>query len=70
LSLDWRRRESRRDDIHSKWAADVVLGNSPDDGFPDVYKGLFLGGFSPFFGCFECQMTHGSKSAHSLASCR
>jgi RNA polymerase sigma-70 factor (ECF subfamily) len=35
LSLDWRRRESRRDDIHSKWAADVVSGNSSDDGFPD-----------------------------------
>jgi RNA polymerase sigma-70 factor (ECF subfamily) len=35
LSLDWRRRESRREDIHSKWAADVVSGSSPDDGFPD-----------------------------------
>jgi len=35
LSLDWRRRESRRDDIHSRWAADVVPGNGPDDGFPD-----------------------------------
>ena len=35
LSLDWRRRESRREDIHSKWAADVVSGGSPDDGFPD-----------------------------------
>jgi RNA polymerase sigma-70 factor (ECF subfamily) len=35
LSLDWRRRESRRDDIHSKWTADVVSGGSSDDGFPD-----------------------------------
>ncbi len=35
LSLDWRRRESRREDIHSEWAADVVSGNSSDDGFPD-----------------------------------
>ena len=35
LSLDWRRRESRRDEIHSKWAADAITGNSPDDGFPD-----------------------------------
>jgi RNA polymerase sigma-70 factor (ECF subfamily) len=35
LSLDWRRRESRRDDIHSKWAADVDSENNPGDGFPD-----------------------------------
>jgi len=33
LSLDWRRRESRRDDIHSKWAAEVVSENNADDGF-------------------------------------
>src|SRR5208282_2637502 len=35
LSLDWRRRESRRDDIHSKWAAEVVPENNSGDGFPD-----------------------------------
>jgi RNA polymerase sigma-70 factor (ECF subfamily) len=35
LSLDWRRRESRRDDIHSKWAADAVSANNPGAGFPD-----------------------------------
>jgi len=35
LSLDWRRRESRRDDIHSKWAAETVSENNPGDGFPD-----------------------------------
>lgn len=34
LSLDWRRRESRRDHIHSQWAADVVPESSPN-GFPD-----------------------------------
>src|SRR5208283_963094 len=35
LSLDWRRRESRRSGIHSKWAADAISENSPDGGFPD-----------------------------------
>jgi RNA polymerase sigma-70 factor (ECF subfamily) len=35
LSLDWRRRESRRDEIYSKWAADAVSENHPDVGFPD-----------------------------------
>jgi RNA polymerase sigma-70 factor (ECF subfamily) len=35
LSLDWRRRESRRDEIHSKWAAETVSENSSDGGFPD-----------------------------------
>jgi RNA polymerase sigma-70 factor (ECF subfamily) len=35
LSLDWRRRESRRDDIHAKWAADSISQNSSGDGFPD-----------------------------------
>jgi RNA polymerase sigma-70 factor (ECF subfamily) len=35
LSLDWHRRESRRDDIQSKWAAEVVSENNPGDGFPD-----------------------------------
>jgi RNA polymerase sigma-70 factor (ECF subfamily) len=35
LSLDWRRRESRREDIHLKWAADTISENSPDGSFPD-----------------------------------
>jgi RNA polymerase sigma-70 factor (ECF subfamily) len=35
LSVDWRRRESRRDDIHSKWAADAICENNPGSGFPD-----------------------------------
>jgi RNA polymerase sigma-70 factor, ECF subfamily len=36
LSLDWRRRESVRDQIHSKWAADAGLEGRGDAGFPDV----------------------------------
>jgi RNA polymerase sigma-70 factor, ECF subfamily len=35
LSLDWRRRENRREKIHSKWAADTISETSPDNGFPD-----------------------------------
>ena len=35
LSLDWRRRESRRDDIHKKWAADAYAENHHGDGFAD-----------------------------------
>ncbi len=35
LSLDWRRRESRRDSVHARWAADALPENSPKDGFPD-----------------------------------
>ena len=35
LSLDWRRREGRRDRIHSKWAADAISENSPAGCFPD-----------------------------------
>ena len=35
LSLDWRRRESRRDEIHSQWAADGITENHPGHGFPD-----------------------------------
>ena len=35
LSLDWRRRENRRDDIHSKWAAETATENNPGGGFPD-----------------------------------
>ena len=35
LSLDWRRREGRRDSIHSQWAADALSENNPGGGFPD-----------------------------------
>jgi RNA polymerase sigma-70 factor (ECF subfamily) len=35
LSLDWHRRESRRDDIHSKWATEALTENAPDGEFPD-----------------------------------
>ena len=35
LSLDWRRRESRRDAIHSQWAAETLTANDPGGGFPD-----------------------------------
>jgi RNA polymerase sigma-70 factor (ECF subfamily) len=35
LSLDWRRRENRRDVIHSQWAADSICENNPGAGFPD-----------------------------------
>lgn len=35
LSLDWRRRESRRDGLHSKWVAELISENNPGDGFPD-----------------------------------
>ena len=35
LSLDWRRRESRRDTIHSKWAAECVAESDTNDDFPD-----------------------------------
>jgi RNA polymerase sigma-70 factor (ECF subfamily) len=35
LSLDWRRRESRRDQIHANWAAGMIFQNSPGAGFPD-----------------------------------
>jgi RNA polymerase sigma-70 factor, ECF subfamily len=35
LSLDWRRRESRRDDIHSRWAAEAVDQSGSNGGFPD-----------------------------------
>lgn len=35
LSVDWRRREGRRDEVHSKWAADVISENTSNDGFPD-----------------------------------
>jgi len=35
LSLDWRRRESRRGKVHARWTAGVVSGNDPSGGFPD-----------------------------------
>lgn len=35
LSLDWRRRETRRDDIHAKWAAGAASENHLGGGFPD-----------------------------------
>ena len=35
LSLDWRRREKRRDEIHSQWAAEAISENNHGDGFPD-----------------------------------
>ncbi len=35
LSLDWRRRESRRSDIHSQWATDTLSENETGTGFPD-----------------------------------
>jgi RNA polymerase sigma-70 factor, ECF subfamily len=35
LSLDWRRRESRRDEIHSKWAADAMQESHKPEDFPD-----------------------------------
>jgi RNA polymerase sigma-70 factor (ECF subfamily) len=35
LSLDWRRRESRRDDIHAKWAVEAVCEQGREGGFPD-----------------------------------
>jgi RNA polymerase sigma-70 factor (ECF subfamily) len=35
LSLDWRRRESRRVDIHSKWAMEAMAEDVVDAEFPD-----------------------------------
>jgi RNA polymerase sigma-70 factor (ECF subfamily) len=35
LSLDWRRRVSRRGRIHSQWAAQSAAENNPGNGFPD-----------------------------------
>jgi len=35
LSLDWRRRESRRTDLHSKWSASVTSESNAGGGFPD-----------------------------------
>ena len=35
LSLDWRRRESRRAGLRSQWAAGIACENDPGVGFPD-----------------------------------
>ncbi len=35
LSLDWRRRENRREAVHTEWAAEVISENNPGSGFPD-----------------------------------
>jgi len=35
LSLDWRRRENRRGDIHAQWAAEAMTENAANGGFPD-----------------------------------
>lgn len=35
LSLNWRARENRRGDIHSKWAENAILENDSRGGFPD-----------------------------------
>src|ERR1035441_1444099 len=35
LSLDWRRRESRRESINSEWAAETASENNAGGGFPD-----------------------------------
>jgi len=35
LSLDWRRRESRRNGIHAKWAEEAASQSHPGAGFPD-----------------------------------
>ena len=36
-SLNWRKRESRRSEIHSRWAADAISESGPghESGFPD-----------------------------------
>jgi len=35
LSLNWRAREKRRGDVHSKWAGDSIVENQGSDEFPD-----------------------------------
>jgi RNA polymerase sigma-70 factor (ECF subfamily) len=35
LSLNWRTRENRRSEIHSKWAENAMADNDPGDEFPD-----------------------------------
>jgi len=36
LSLNWRKRENRRGEIHSKWAENAVAENSVPEEFPDA----------------------------------
>lgn len=40
LGLNWRARESRRDDVHTKWAADAISGNDSHGGFHDELSRL------------------------------
>lgn len=40
LSLDWRRRENRRDDIHSKWAAETATETIQAVDFPTNFHGM------------------------------
>jgi RNA polymerase sigma-70 factor, ECF subfamily len=35
LSLDWRRRESRREAVHTRWATDALVEKGSEEGFPD-----------------------------------
>jgi RNA polymerase sigma-70 factor, ECF subfamily len=35
LSLDWRRRESRREAVHAQWAGDAAAERGGNAGFPD-----------------------------------
>lgn len=35
LSLDWRRRESRREAVHAQWATHALAEGGSEDGFPD-----------------------------------
>lgn len=35
LSLNWRKRENRRSEIHAKWSEDAILKNCGRDEFPD-----------------------------------
>jgi RNA polymerase sigma-70 factor, ECF subfamily len=36
LALDWRRRERRRDHLHTKWATEVAVNAGSDGVFPDT----------------------------------
>ena len=38
LSLDWRRRENRRDGVHSQWVANAISQNDSSGGFPDEFS--------------------------------
>ena len=38
LSLDWRRHESRRADLHATWVAEAVCEHGPGGGFPDEWS--------------------------------